>query len=315
MRPSEGLLLVIGGANMDIAARSERGIVAQDSNPGQVRFSPGGVARNIAENLARLGHSPRLITLVGQDMLGQSLLSHTQEAGVDVSGVEMLSGVPTATYVSLQGPDGDMAVAVNDMALLGELTPGRLQHRRALIERASNLVLDCNLPEATLDWLFAQAAQARIHVDSVSVAKCLRIQRHLGRIDTLKLNRQEAQALTGLAVQTPQQACAAAQALCGLGVRWVVISMGAQGLAWCEAGQAAVCQPAQAPAQVVSTTGAGDALLSGLIDGQLRGFSSRQTVAWAMACAEITLGVAAANAGHLRPARVLSHLGGVLPPP
>ena len=305
---SHAAIVVVGGANMDVEARSHLELVAQDSNPGSVQFSPGGVGRNIAENLARLGQPTRLVSVVGADLPGQWLLRHTAQAGVDVSCVQALDGWRTATYVSLQGPDGDMRAAVNDMDVLRALTPRRLlAHTRAL-ERASSLVLECNLEQATLDWLLEHYGHLPTSVDGVSAAKCPRIRCHLARLDVLKLNRLEAQLLTGLAVASTAQVCAAAQHLCGQGVRFVIISMGPQGLVWCETG----CPPQWVPARrvplVVSTTGAGDALLAGLIDARARGCSGADAVAWGMACAELTLGVTSANASHLSAASVAAHI-------
>ena len=51
----QGFVLAIGAANMDITGSSQHALVPHDSTPGQIRYAPGGVARNVAENLARLG--------------------------------------------------------------------------------------------------------------------------------------------------------------------------------------------------------------------------------------------------------------------
>jgi pseudouridine kinase len=67
---SEPFVAVVGGANMDICASPARRLRTHDSNPGSVVTSPGGVARNIAENLARLGVDSRLVTAVGADHHG-----------------------------------------------------------------------------------------------------------------------------------------------------------------------------------------------------------------------------------------------------
>ncbi len=107
-------VLVLGGANMDISGSTTQPLVLSDSNPGRIRCAPGGVARNVAENLARLGNTARLLTAVGDDLYGRSLLDATRNAGVDVSSSWVLAGEATSTYLSLHGPDGDMAVAVND---------------------------------------------------------------------------------------------------------------------------------------------------------------------------------------------------------
>ena len=64
---AEKPVLVIGGAAVDIVGRLKSELQTDTSNPAQIRYSFGGVARNVAENLARLGQPVRLITVVGED--------------------------------------------------------------------------------------------------------------------------------------------------------------------------------------------------------------------------------------------------------
>ncbi|NIP94296.1 MAG: winged helix-turn-helix transcriptional regulator, partial [Akkermansiaceae bacterium] len=92
---------VVGGANVDIEGRTEGSLVPGDSNPGTVARSPGGVARNIAENLARLDLTTRLITALGRDHNGTWLHDQTARAGVDLAESVWSDSAPTATYVSV----------------------------------------------------------------------------------------------------------------------------------------------------------------------------------------------------------------------
>ena len=52
----------IGAANVDIMGESAARLVMEDSNPGTLSVSVGGVTRNVCENTARLGLPTRLIT-------------------------------------------------------------------------------------------------------------------------------------------------------------------------------------------------------------------------------------------------------------
>lgn len=63
---------MIGGANMDLKARSHARATSRTSNPGHGSMAPGGVARNIAENLGRLGNRVHLVSVVGRDPLGRT---------------------------------------------------------------------------------------------------------------------------------------------------------------------------------------------------------------------------------------------------
>lgn len=296
-------VLVIGGANMDIVAHSDTLLLRSDSNPGQVRCAAGGVARNVAHNLALLGHPAALVSVLGHDAFGQAVLQATQAAGVDTRHCTLLSDASTATYLSLHGPDGDMAVAVSDMAILARLDAGLLAPLSAELAAARCLVLDCNLHEEALAFLLGGDFCAPLFVDAVSAFKCPRLLPWLGALHTLKLNRLEAAALTGLPVTTLAETQAAALALHRLGVRQVVLSLGEQGVVWCDA-QGVTGLRAAGRVPVVNTGGAGDALLAGLVHAHLQGWDLPHAVAWAMACAEITLQSPTANAFDLSTATV-----------
>ena len=308
------IVTVVGGANMDIVARTRLPLAPADSTPGQVACAAGGVARNVAENLARLGHSTHLISVVGDDVFGQTLLQTTRSAGVEVSGCAVLPHARTATYLSVHGPDGDMAMAVNDMAIIEHITPGFLQAQAPALRAAACLVLDCNLPATALACLFDLAAGVPVFADGVSVAKCVRLLPWLARIHTLKVNQLEVQALSGLAVNNMADAQQAAAQLNLRGVAQVVVSMGAQGACWCNA-RGETGQRAPAPVAVVNTSGAGDAMLSGLVHAHLNQLPLEQAVAWAMACAELTLSSTFANAPELCVAAVQSRLSDAPTPP
>ena len=67
----EGYVLVVGSSGLDMVCRSRDELRYGTSNPGKLRISPGGVARNVAENIARLGMQVSLITAVGDDPQGR----------------------------------------------------------------------------------------------------------------------------------------------------------------------------------------------------------------------------------------------------
>ena len=198
---------------MDLIAQPTASLVMGDSNPGRIQSAPGGVARNVAENLARLGLAVRLLGVVGDDALGQSLLSRTQAVGVDVSAVQAVAGGTTSTYLSIHNPQGELEFAINDMALLEQLTPTVLQGQAAVLRAANAIVVDANLSEAALAYLLGADFGKPVFADAVSVAKCLRLQPWLAAMHLLKVNRLEAQALCGTAVHTPEDAWTACRSV------------------------------------------------------------------------------------------------------
>ncbi len=293
---ADRFVVAVGACNMDITGSSAHPLVAQDSTPGRIRCAPGGVARNVAENLARLGHDVRLVSAVGDDLYGSSLLEHTRRAGVDVQGCRVLAGQATSTYLSLHGSDGDMAMALNDMAILEHITPKRLAAHADRLRHASAVLVDCNLPQAALGWIFAQARMTPLFAEPVSAFKCRRLLPWLEQVHTLKANRLEAQALTDRIVDTDDDVVAAARWLHERGVCQVVLSLGGRGFYWSDRAGAAGWQSATAVA-VVNATGAGDALMAGLMHRFLEGACLQDAVGFAAGCAALTL--TAPQANHL----------------
>ncbi|MFC3533712.1 PfkB family carbohydrate kinase [Vogesella facilis] len=287
-------VLLIGGANMDICGSTAQVLQRGDSTPGHIRCSPGGVARNIAENLARLGNDARLLTVVGDDLYGRTLLEATHKAGVDVRDAWLLPDEATSTYLSLHGPDGDMAVAVNDMDILQRLGPERLADKLERLRHAAALVIDCNLPEDSLQWIFAHRGTQPVFADTVSAHKCQRLRPWLAHIHTLKPNRLEAEALSGLPLANSDDAWRVADWFHAQGVQQLVLSQGEGGVCWSRSdgtrGQLAAAQVA-----VVNATGAGDALMAGIVHGQLQGWTLADSLPFAQACAALTLGSSATN--------------------
>jgi pseudouridine kinase len=277
----------------------------------------------VAENLARLGVPTCLLSAVGDDAAGRQLLAATADPGVDVASVLSVVGAATATYLALHGPDGDMALAVNDMRMLDHLDAAALHGCAAVLAQAAVVVVDANVSEPALAALFddtGKSATTPVFADAVSAAKCLRLKPWLPRLHTLKVNALEAAMLLGHGMEadspsdTPGHetrridwALGATSQLQARGVRNVVVTLGALGTCWCDShGQAGHC--AARPVAVVSTAGAGDALLAGLVAMHLAGLPLGQAVPWAMACAELTLLSGQANAPNLSRAAVAARL-------
>lgn len=300
-------VLVVGAANLDITGSTRNPLTPGDSIPGRIRSTRGGVARNVAENLARLGTPVTLLAAVGDDGFGGNLLASTARAGVGVQDCWVIAGKSTSTYMSVHGPDGDMVIAINDLDVVDSVTPERLAGRLGLLHAAPALMLDCNLPASALQYLFERAADRPVFVDAVSAFKCRRVVPWLAAIHTLKVNQLEAAALTGQAPGGDGAPAIMAESLHAQGVFRVVLSLGERGVYWSERGGSNGLQSA-VPVQVVNVTGAGDALMAGLLHQTLLGAPLRDAVRFACACAAMTLLVSDANHAGLSDAAVRQFL-------
>ena len=260
--------VVVGGVNVDIGGRSFAPLVAQDSNPGTVRLSLGGVGRNIAHNLALLGTDVHLLTAYGDDLYGERVAASCSELGIDLSHALRIAGGATSTYLYLTDHRGEMALAVSDMEICKKITPSYLSSQLSLLQNAQVVVADANLSAESLEFL-AENCAAPLFVDPVSTAKAQKLRPILGKIHTLKPNRLEAELLSGVPIRSEQDLERAADVLTEMGLHRLFISLGSQGVYAAMGGER--LRLPNLPGQMVNTTGCGDAFMAALVWAYLEG--------------------------------------------
>jgi pseudouridine kinase len=258
-------ILCLGGAVIDRKLQAFQLIRPGTSNPARGTLGFGGVARNVAENLARLGAEVRFASCVGDDPAGSALVDHLAALGVDVGSVRTVKGAATAEYIALLQPDGSLHVAAADMAILDRIYGPLVDEAMASARHADWLFADCNAPAEVLASLAGQARESgiRLALDVISVPKAMRLPLDLTGVACLFLNRDEATALLGGqgdAKAASGEPAALAAALRARGAATVVLTLGADG---CMADDGAgPVHVVAAPTAVVDVTGAGDAMIA-----------------------------------------------------
>ena len=115
-RKNDGHVVVVGGVNVDMVGFPFSTLILKDSNPGRVQISYGGVGRNIAENLVKLGIPTKLISVIGGDRYGKNLIENVNEL-VWTRRFTNLKDESTSIYFAVLDNNGDMNVAISDMAI------------------------------------------------------------------------------------------------------------------------------------------------------------------------------------------------------
>ena len=126
--------MVVGGVNVDIIGFPNATLLPRDSNPGRVKISLGGVGRNIAENLVKLGVYTRLISAIGDDIHGHKILDEARLIGLDMQDSLILQE-PTSTYMAVLDEKGDMNVAISHMDAIEKISIDFIRQRRLYRER------------------------------------------------------------------------------------------------------------------------------------------------------------------------------------
>ena len=251
---------------MDISAALTAPFVPADSVPGQVTLGCGGVARNIAHNLRLMGHEVRFVSVFGGETIGEMCWRECQAIGLDLTLSERCEGMRNGLYLCVNDQTGDMIAAVADTDIISHLTPEFLEARIDGINGSALVIADTNISTEALQYLIDHCT-APLMVDTVSTAKAPRIikalqQSQTKRLHALKLNLQEAQAVTRC-----ETARAAAERLTAMGVQEVYITLGADGV-HCSDGTCHKHYKA-IPTRVINTTGAGDAFIAGVAHAQM----------------------------------------------
>ncbi len=263
-------VLCIGGMNIDILGSTDCAFVQGDSLTGTIHLSPGGVAHNIATQLAKYKAQVELLCPLGNDAFKDRLTSACRDDGIGLH-YALLTNYPTPTYLAVHDDTGDMVAAINDMRAMDALDADAVLNQINLIgnERFDVGILDANLREDSL-IAAAGALHFPLIADAVSAVKCYRLVPILPRLFAIKPNKMEALAMTG--EDTVEKA---ADALISKGIAQVFISLGKDGLYARDLTEAIHLEAPALP--IVNLTGAGDAMTAGLALGIAQGLSLRDT--------------------------------------
>jgi pseudouridine kinase len=290
-RGSEAPVLVIGSAGVDFVGRVTQEFSTGTSVPAEIRTSWGGVARNVAENLIRLGQPVTLLSAIGDDEIGDQLLEHTAEAGVDTRYVLRSETHPTGAYLAVIGMQGQLHFALDDMRAASELTSDYIRQHKALFKESSALFVDANVTPKALRTALHQARLARlpVYADPTSATLAVRLKPFLPRLAMITPNKAEATALCGVSFQAEnaEQGIQVAQELVSEGVALAIITLAEFGVSYATS-QTSGHIPA-IRTEIVDPTGAGDALTAAVIFARLNDIPTDDAVRLGVSAASLTL--------------------------
>lgn len=286
-----GAVLCVGGANIDTKIRSLAPIRPATSNPSRITRSCGGVARNVAANLALLRLPVSLLAFTGDDSESDWLLQQTARLGVDCRACTSLSDFRTGNYTAFLDSDGELFVAAVDMTLYDRLSTDSLKNAWNRCAPSAALFLDTNLPAPALEFVITESRKRALPliVDPVSVSKSERLPRNLEGITWLLPNWDEAVRLAGLdchGVNDPAEICSR---ILERGAEGVIITLGSRGIAGASR-TGFQCRLPASTTTIVDVTGAGDAWAAGFLFGMMTGQLVSLCCRLGMGMSRLTLG-------------------------
>lgn len=276
--PQSQKITCVGGIAFNRKYTLDASYVLGTSNPAKSINSHGGVVRNIAENLARLDVNVSLVSIVGDDDSGKELLSYMRNLGTDVSQVSVSTTSPTAEYVAVFDNENELILGLSNMEIIEQIDQAQIGRSWSYMNSSDWVILDCNLPKETIAFTLdhKQTAGFKIAVDTVSVSKAKRLPYDLSNIDLLFTNKAEAASMLqenlGIKEKTLEEL---ADLLRARGANEVFITDGSNGhLVSTSEDQFRV--PALST-NVINVSGAGDALVAGVLYKLTTGATLRES--------------------------------------
>jgi pseudouridine kinase len=265
-------IICIGGANVDRKLHVNDKAQLGTSNPAASSQSVGGVARNIAENLGRLGKDVTLLTTSGTDS-DWSFITESSSLYMNLDQVAQIPGMATGSYTAVLDSDGELIIALADMEVYESITPGLLRKYDVMLSRAQCIVADLNCPKETLQFLchLAKNHERPIVLIPVSSPKMNRLPDDLEGVTWLITNRDESEMFLNTEIKTEQEWKQAVEKWLLLGIENVVITNGKKGAMIGNNEEGIFHIPSIETKEIVDVTGAGDAFSSAVIYSWLEG--------------------------------------------
>lgn len=284
------MICVVGASILDINGAPKAGLqLAEcDSIPSDIYFSDGGVGRNIAENLQRLGVDTHLISAFGEDAFGQMLIQSLDNVGVDYSTSLFSNEHSSAVHLATLNEAGDMVYGLAGLSIMKTLDVDFLVKQKSVFEKAKIIIAETNLAEESLMFLW-QNYREKLVIDLVTAhfaKKVIPIQKGLLGV---KGNRAEIEVLSSCTIQNEKDCKLALERLRQNGVANICMTAGSDGVYFSTIDGNEYGKMGSFPIKIKNTIGAGDAFMAGWISQLHHNKNFKAAVQYGVAAAAIAL--------------------------
>lgn len=287
MENGQRYALVFGVSVFDICGFTDTNYRCNDSNPGKVKTSFGGVCRNIAESMARVGVNTKFISILGDDETGNRMLEHSKLMNYDMSDSLIIEGGNTPTYMAILNEKGEMVSAVVDMKIIDKFTTDFIDAKKDIIKQSEYMILDADRPDIVEYILKEFKGNTKFILDPVSAAKAKHVKHLIKYFNTIKPNRYEAEIMCGFEIKTEDDLRAAGKYFIDQGIENVFITLDEDGIYYNNGIEEGKIKANNV--KVVNVTGAGDSFVAGIAHGYMKDINLVDTLKFAIAMSTITI--------------------------
>lgn len=278
---------VLGASNVDITGFTEQKLVYEDANIGRTLTAPGGVGRNIAENLLRIGFKVNLISIFGDDPLSDYLIKSCKDLGLNIESSIYLENANAATFLAIMDVHNDLALGLSAMDIYKDIDTRAIHLKTKSLSKTDYMVLETNFPTEILEFVVKEHFEAKFVLDTVSGKKALRAKEILPYLHILKTNLLEAQMLSNIKGTDPNSQKELVQYFVDQGVENVFITLGEKGVIY--GNKEVIATHTSIPTKINNTIGAGDSFVSGIVYADVLGMDIHKMALYGMASATINV--------------------------
>lgn len=222
-------IVVIGSSNTDLVIKTDRIPEPGETVLGGVfMMTAGGKGANQAVAAARLGGRTTFVARMGRDLFGEKSLENYAKDNLNTDYVFVDGTAPSGAALITVDGRGENCIVVASGAN-GALCRGDIDVARERIGQAKFVLLQLEIPMETVEYAaaVAEAEGAKVILNPAPAATLSA--ELMRRLFLITPNRTEAQLLTGIPVETWEDAERAADLLLARGVENVVVTMGSMG--------------------------------------------------------------------------------------
>lgn len=280
-------IIIAGSSNIDMTV-CVKSIPRPGETIGGGKFvqTNGGKGANQAVASGRMGGKPLFLTCVGNDANGHALKEQLTKDGIDTSMMKFSATEPTGVALIYVDEKGENCIAVAPGSN-ADLLPQDIDAAKEQISQAEWMLLQLEIPMETVCHAVDVAYEAGVKV-ILNPAPVFPVpEETLSKLYLITPNETEAEKLTGIKVESEEDARRAADVLFAKGVKNVIITMGSAGsMIFTPETQTKVNAR---KVKAADTTGAGDAYNGALVTGLAEGMTMAEAAELATACSAISV--------------------------
>ena len=281
----EDLVVCIGAANIDYKLTALAQIKLETSNPIKSSLSMGGVIRNVAENCGRLGMNVSLISIVGKDNAGQSIIDHLNGLCA-TQRVNKVDSRHTGSYYAVLNNDGELVAGLADMEICAYMNQDWISQHENFLKQANLIVVDTNVESSCMTYIldFSQNYKKKLVVVGVSTIKMNRLPEHPFHLYSGIFNLDESRSY----FKSEDDIESLARRWVDLGLENVIITQGTKPVIYANK-QEVLSFPIFPTKNIVDVTGAGDSFIAGCLYGLNKGMDFKESIPYGLTNSHYTV--------------------------